>query len=89
MELVSSILQTFNLVAKPICRGIVQAILTLLLTYPVNIAIIVGPILFVILKILLMKMANPNPKELKNGAMSRKVEGELDELKTEIKRIYG
>ena len=89
MELISSILQTFNLVAKPICRGIVQAMLTLLLTYPVNIVIIVGPILFVILKILLMKMANPNPKELKNGAMSRKVEGELDELKTEIKRIYG
>ena len=89
MELISSILQIFNLVAKPICRGIVQAMLTLLLTYPVNIVIIVGPILFVILKILLMKMANPNPKELKNGAMSRKVEGELNELKTEIKGIHG
>ena len=56
MELISSILQIFNLVAKPICRGIVQAMLTLLLTYPVNIVIIVGPILFVILKILLIKI---------------------------------
>ena len=89
MELASSILQTFNLVAKPICHGIVQAILTLLLTYPVNILIIVSPAFFVLSKVLLLKMTNPNPKELKNGAMSRKVEGELEELKTEIKGIYG
>ena len=63
--------------------------LTLILTYPVKIVIIVGPVFFVLLKMTLMKMANPNPKELKNGAMSRKVEGELDELKTEIKGIHG
>ena len=63
--------------------------LILLLTYPVNILIIMGPVFFVLLKMTLMKMANPNPKELKNGAMPPKVEGELNELKTEIKGIHG
>ena len=88
MELISNILQIFNSVTRPICQWIVQGILTLLLTYPLNIIIIMGPIVFVLLKILLRRVTNPNPKQFKNGTISKKVKGELDELKTEMKGIY-